>query len=246
MPEKKYRFYVNKFNKHLLSPKDNNLESLSSLSVASAKSSIPRPISDAIIEDVAESLTAKAVQNVTPIIEDNVNYRCEDIEKSVKNEMHSRVCRFKDQIQEAFAQQDKTLTEYVAKWNETSEENAKLRDINKELQKQLLVMTQAQTKILEHVEHLENKVDKLMTEKEEYIIAESPIVIEERKRMMSERDAAVEENENLKLEKKNMEKAFEELEIAKKELEIDNVELSTDLKASESKLKKMKTLMLAD
>merc|ERR1711879_424461 len=122
MPDKKYRFYVNKFNKHLLSPKSNNLESLSSLSIASEKSSIPRPISDAIIEDVAESLTSNAVQKVTPIIEESIHYKCEDIEKNVKHEMHSKVCRFKDQIQEAFTQQDKAVTDFVTKWEEISEE----------------------------------------------------------------------------------------------------------------------------
>merc|ERR1712228_193718 len=94
------------------------------------KSSIPRPISEGIIEDVAESLTANAVQKLTPIIEENIHYKCEDIEKSVKHEMHNKVCRFKDQIQEAFTQQEKTVAGYTTKWEEISEENGRLRETN--------------------------------------------------------------------------------------------------------------------
>ena len=232
MADKKYRFYVNKLNKHLLSSKSNKLESLSTVSNEGSKTSIPRAISDSVIEDVAESLTANAVQKFTPIMERTIDAKVEDIERSVKTEMHKKVCRFKDQIQEAFGDQDRSVARVALRFQEIDEENSRLKDINESLMQQLETMNMTQKQTVELMLTLEEKVDSLISEKEAYIIAESPTVIKERQELISERDAKVDENEILKIEKSKLEIAFVDVEDAKKGLEIDNLELSTNLETS--------------
>merc|ERR1711879_397942 len=140
------------------------------------------------------------------------------IERRLKSDFNKRVGRFKDQIQEAFSDQDKALAKLVEHLEEVQNENEELRERNKQLQNNMVTLQETQTGICFVMKQLEAKVDDLIAEKEAYIVAESPQVIAARQEL-DDNELKTAENQKLKLGMAELEVACKQLEEAKDSLE---------------------------